>query len=234
VYFRDVSFLGFPAVYIYVTTISLLGKKESHLNLDSQNLEMAIDLDSIEDLFFPLKSITNEKLLKLADIFELVLETKPELYEIRNLLKLEFTTASDWNHIPVSFFLVLFWYRLGNLEQADQNLKRFMAETDNKETEYYQIILQFLTALKQGAPLESISQKLISAGASSQLVNEVVEFLTDKNRLFDQINLPQCPDCQACSLNQECLTRNKLNFAFRYHQKMKENPLRQEWIGEVV
>lgn len=61
VYVRDVSYLGFPSFYVLIPHISLFGRKTYADASNTKSLIDNVNQDQIEDLFFPVSSLLQDK-----------------------------------------------------------------------------------------------------------------------------------------------------------------------------
>jgi YcaO-like protein with predicted kinase domain len=215
VYLRDVSFLGFPSVLVYVPVVSHIGKKSMGPE-DAIGYAKLFALDEIEDLFFPFQACTPEKMLRLATILE---ANRGEL--MKDMLKFEATVDSPWSDIPVSFFLTLCWYKLGRPRDALRNLKAFMVATKNDADEYYKVVARFLELAANGRSSSEIAEQLGIDGYSESLRQEVVGAFADGKHLFDAIDIPNCPHCSACPIRRGCVTAGKVEVTKRINRLMQ-------------
>ena len=229
VYLRDVSFLGFPSYYVYVPFMSPIGKKAMHGDKGIDSAVITAN-DRIEDLFFPFTDLTDEKVSHLTQLMDKTHDSK-----MKDALKVEFDQSSDWDFLPTSFFLTLFYYRLGEYKDALKSLKKFRKyENHEKESpayKYYSAVQQFLELETRGVVGHEKRQHLIDAGHVPETVDSVIDCFSDKDKLFDRVSVPACPSCDECSLVNECLTKGKVGLAKRINLEMKKQPVSQAQFG---
>lgn len=221
VYFRDVSFLGFPTVYFYIPKLSRVGKKTSAPSRKSIDFDYVTKFDQIEDLFFPFDELNESKIEKLVNLIDYSKNIIDD-FKMKELLKLEFVENSDWNHLPGSYFITLFWVIVGNYERAIHNLKSFMISTGNDDDNYYNIILEYFKFKNINCSDKKIFLKLSQKGFKHNLIEDVINSFSKKS-LFEYIKVPNCPDCNNCALSNDCITKNKINFLIRIHKRLKRN-----------
>lgn len=224
VYLRDVSFLGFPSFHIYVPVVSPIGKK-SFMHATSIDLHIVAEVDKVEDLFFPFEECDEKKMSALAAILEKTsLDTQATM---KDKLKLEFVESSDWDTLPVSFFLTLLWHRLGHPDKAGQSLDRFIRESRVEKHPYYQAVRRFFTCRTENQDDEETKKLLKKDGFDGKLIAEVLSDLADRTNVFDSIKIPACPNCDSCSLADECLTRPKMELTRRVNMHTASSKISQ-------
>jgi hypothetical protein len=224
VYLRDVSFLGFPSYMIYVPYVSPIGRKTSAADkrIDFYSLTK---FDKVEDLFFPFDKCSGETMRTLAEILD-----NPNDSKMKDKLKLEFLEETDWDTIPVSFFLTLMWYTLDEYDNSVRNLKLFMETTKNEDDEYFNTILRYIQAKKEGKGDDDIRSLLSENGTSKETIDDVVQSFSDKSKLFSAIDVPVCPHCDKCNLVKSCMTKPKMDFTMRINRAMAKNMFLQEEV----
>ncbi|MDR2064705.1 MAG: YcaO-like family protein [Prevotellaceae bacterium] len=217
VYLRNVSFLGFPSFYIYIPTISAIGRKNA--STDNVSLNSYVDFDTIEDLFFPSKNLSQYKIRKIANIIQNVgMDT--DFIKMKDLLKLSFRHDSYWYHIPIAYFMVAFLYMLNDIHNAVNWMKFFMQLTNHVENTYYKNILIFLEAKRDGIDANIILGKNIA--------NEISEGFKNLDAFFANIDLPQCPACEQCKLYSDCLTIHQFTISKRINKYMINTQMQQD------
>ena len=229
VYIRDVSYLGFPSFLVYIPRLSPVGKKKTGA-YDNLSISQLIKMDKIEDLFFPFSECSDEKIRQMVKILD---SEKFNRIEMKEVLHLTFKNTSDWDKVPVAYFLVLFWYKLGDMEKAIKNLRLLMEITGNADDDYYSSVLKFFE-MKKNAKSDTINygQLLMQNGVASDIANEILTCFYNKPGLFNFIKIPQCPDCDACDLKSECLTNSSLSLYENINSEMKKNRVNQKDLGD--
>ena len=222
VYLRNVSFLGFPSVYIYVPSVSPVGKK-TETGAHKINFKTLTNLDRVEDFFFPFEQLPMDRLEKLAGLLDAPLDAR-----MKDRLKLEFLEKSDWHGIPCSFFLTMVWFQLGRLDDAIRNLKRFIKSSKNEESQYFRTVIRFLELKAAGKGDGAVQETLRKDGFDETEVAQIVAGFSDPSRLYESIGIPRCPNCDQCTLASDCLTKRKLDFTKRINMAMRHNHVSQE------
>lgn len=210
IYIRNVSFLGFPAFHIYCPFLSTYGKKNTDSRLQNTlTVNRTIAVDKIENLFFPIKKISDEKIKNLLPI----LENGPSA-KMKNLLKLNFSSDNIWDVLPVNYFLILFNYLLGNYEKCLEYLKIFIEEFNLENDEYYVVLNEFIINKINGLTHFEI-EKLLSLTYNSSIVSNVLFDFENRNRIFEGIQMPNCPDCINCEIKDNCKTKELVDLSIR-------------------
>lgn len=196
VYMRDVSILGFPSVFIYVPNISILGQK-SFSNKDNINVskDLIVKIDELENLLMPFdKLISDEsRILRIIQIIEELdlSSVNNEEYKLKNLFKLEFKKTSNWNEIPISFFVLLLTIIIKDYKKAIHYLDLYLLQLHLENNLYYKEIREYLNCLIENKSTIHINEA-------------IVKNLSDPYLLFKFIKYPNCPNCLNCELKSEC------------------------------
>lgn len=204
VYVRDVSYLGFPSLHVYIPEVSVWGRKTKQNRPTINSIIRGIEHDKLEDVFFPTDSLLNDS-IRLLNILDLLAPHREVFYSgisMARLLKLEFTNDCAWNLIPVNFFITLLCFINEEYSNARKFLIAFLEETDGSDNEYYKKVLQLFTDLENGKPFESLL---------GDYSFDFLEGFSSRTNLFKHIPFPTCPSCSHCPLSEKCLT--KYNFA---------------------
>jgi YcaO-like protein with predicted kinase domain len=229
VYIRDAGFLGFPAVFVYIPEISALGRKNAPARTKTETFNI-IELDKIEPLLFDLENCSPEDFRQIAT----TLESFDAGASVLGLLSINLAATSIWQNITVSFLTTQIWYRLGELQKARRAYKSFL-ETRKEENPYYDLAGKFLDLKIEGLSNTSIQKEMLRENNNKRLVEEVFADLSHPEDIFQHIKLPQCPRCESCRLNDDCLTTSRLSIAHKLYPIMKNHIIDQKslsWIPE--
>lgn len=122
--------------------------------------------------------------------------------------------------------MTLFCYIVEEYQNAKMYLQSFMEETDNKTDTYYTNVLKYFECLEKGMTLEAIS-KIIP--------QDIIHSFSSAEQVFSEIELPNCPDCNNCSLNKKCKTKSNFILALRIAEAMKEHALiDQSYLNQFI
>lgn len=201
VYIRDVSFLGFPSYYVYVPTVSVMGRKTKEEI--SASFEKNVARDSLEDFIFPFKTFihNNKRIKKVLDILV------PDRAEISHqvtmsqLLRLEFSPNCIWCEIPVVFILSMLCFLIKEFENSEKYLKYYMHYFGYEEDEYYTSVIRYIQSLCK-------HDNTISATISP----EIIDSFSSPEKMFSSIGFPNCPDCCNCILREDCITKDNIQY----------------------
>ena len=232
VYIRDVSFLGFPSVFVYVPEISAQGRKTSAIANPTQNFQI-VDLDAIESLIFKFGECSNDDLMQIAN----VLETFEPASPVASLFNVDLLPDSTWNQLSVFFLVSQIWYQLRMYTKSKRNFQRFL-KTRMDQNAYYKIMERFLDMKVSADSTEfEISQLLIHQeedNLDKAFAHQVIEDMVEPYNTIKFTKLPQCPDCDGCSLHDDCLTTNKLVMANKIYAQMVANKIDQSQLSRVI
>lgn len=220
VYVRDVSFLGFPSVYIYASnSISSSAKKIDKLDINEIDYLASKNTNYLETKLFPFKIKANK--LELIEIFEngspnIIRQSKVPMQQY---LRINFPESHYWSILPIAYFLSLSHYKLNNYEKALLYWEEFMSIMQASENEYYIQIKELFYSLSHDLPI------VISDNLKYDLLSE---------NIFENIDLPNCPNCHDCDLINHCNTRKNINLSILLLKKMKEKMINQIELGHII
>ncbi len=139
----------------------------------------------------------------------------------KDYVNIEFKSNSVWNHLPLTFLLVLLHYLIDDFKNAIKYLKTFMKSIDKSENDYYKHVILYFSLLKNKKSHSIIRKKIPS---------EILLDFSDANTLFSDVGIPNCPNCESCDLFDDCITKNKINFIIRVMNKSKTNIINQNYF----
>jgi ribosomal protein S12 methylthiotransferase accessory factor len=227
VYIRDVSFLGFPSVFVYVPDVSTQGRKSAVLPTGG-NPHLMLHLDKIEPMIFRLSDCTKQELFAIAEVLENLGGANP----IAGLFNVRLKQASEWKELCVAFLLTQIWIRLGRYDRARKSFGRFL-ETRGDNNPYYSLVEKYLTLRDAGLSEQEVSERLLRQPTPKDIVSQVCQDLSDPTKVFDFIKLPSCPNCADCRLNKECITVRAMNIAQTLYPVMDRNRIDQQTLSWV-
>ncbi|SEA46727.1 YcaO-type kinase domain-containing protein [Porphyromonadaceae bacterium KH3R12] len=215
VYIRNISFLGFPTVYIYATNkVSTFARKKYNENIGHIDYLADMSYQKMETTLFPFASFLEE--YDIEAFFLNLYQTKDRTFigkmKMQNILRLNFSEDHFWSCIPLSFFLSLHAFKKKNFVYALEYWRQFSDIMKVGEVEFYRNIEQYIIQILNKEPVS--------------VPNEIIEEMSDE-RIFNLIPLPNCPDCVDCDLNDVCSTRKNINLSIRLIKKMERNGIAQ-------
>lgn len=124
------------------------------------------------------------------------------------------------------FFLTLFYYILGNYERAIFCLNKYINTCSLENDEYYQQVLLLFKS------------KLISDDNLYNSVDiEIRNNFENRHKLFAEIEIPKCPDCNSCTLINYCYTTDKAKYSINILNEMNKHIIEQNllwWIFYIL
>ena len=217
VYIRDVSYLGFPSVFVYAPEISALGRK----NAGGPNQRKSFDLiewDKVEEKICGIKTLPKEELPSVASSLEAV----PPLVPVTQLLNLKLRDGSPWSQLPAAFLLAQLWYKAGKPAAAARALGSF-TQALQRPDRYYDAVSRYLTLRAAGVPTEAMRSQFPESEWPQDVVQQVCDDLANPNEVLTHVRLPGCPKCPGCELQGECITSAQLAIARTLYPIMKQN-----------
>ncbi len=222
VYVRDVSFLGFPSVFVYVPEISALGRKNTEAPaLDGRGFTI-VEWDQVEERACRLKTLPDEELVETAAS----LSRLPPYMSFTQMLNLKLRPGSAWPQMPVSFVAAQAWYKTGRMPAALEAFRTFR-KGRRDESAYYNVLERYLALRATGMAQPETCRQLNADLAQGETVRQVCEDMADPTQAFRHVPLPRCPDCGECELRPDCLTACQLDMARTLYPIMKQQMPRQ-------
>lgn len=228
IYLRDVSFLGFPSVFVYIPEVSAQGRKNAPPPVASATPIM-LELDSIEPLALRLKQCSGEDLAALAQVFE---RFAPSTCLV-DIFGIKLREDSPWRLVNTAFLLTLIWYRLGQLDNARASFQKFL-QTRPDRVPYYDLAATYLDRRAEGMAAQQALASLLEDAGDKETARQVAEDLDDPASTFRWVRLPNCPDCDGCELAEECVTRGKVATAHSLYRVMPRKAIDQRSLAWVV
>jgi len=228
IYIRDVSFLGFPAYHVFIPEISVFGKKSPSFirNTDESEVQRSFISDKIEDAFYPFSKIDKFK----AEFLISALENEP-LVLMKDILKLNFKNNSLWGQLKVSYFLVVLSVFLEDYEKAINFMNIHLSNIDIDKYPYYKAAMFYLK--DKGNDIESkVTDIKLIKRFGIEVANEVIKDFEPKN-VLKGINFPSCPDCDKCSLIQDCKTYGTVNLSINLNKYVRNSNTNQKELHKL-
>lgn len=197
---RDNSILGFPAYHIYVP-----GMSEVFNILNDDDLAVNFDLEGFHKKLYQLKSMSKNEIHDFAMLKDRIYSKARSTFRT---IKGEFLyhTNKEINEIkPYLFLATLFLYTEDYLN-AIKYLDRFIADEKEKDKDadltYFYCAKQFLE-LKQEKSLEE-TQQTLNLLYDKEMVEEIIEDLSNPDNALQYYNLPNCFECENCPIKPDC------------------------------
>ena len=228
IYIRDVSFLGFPVYHVFIPEISVLGKKSPSFirNRDESEVQRSFISDKIEDAFYPFSKMDKSK----AEFLISALENEP-LELMKDVVKLNFKYNSLWGQLKVSYFLVVLSVFLEDYEKAINFMNIHLSNIDIDKYPYYKAAMFYLKDKGNNIESKATEIKLIER-FGFEVANEVIKDFDSKN-ILNGINFPLCPDCDKCSLIQDCKTYGTVNLSINLNNYVKNSNTNQKELQKL-
>jgi len=230
VYIRDVSFLGFPSVQVYVPEVSARWRRYAPAPRIAAS-PLMIAMDTIESRALRLERCSDQDMAAVAD----VLERLPPATSFVGLFGLELMVSSPWRQVSVAFVLALIRIRLGQFEKARRSLQAFLdARAEKFRYSYYDKVSQYLARRAEGLTHAEATEQLAQDPEWGEQGRQVAEELADPRQVFRFVKLPNCPDCGECELRPECITTGILSTVDRVYPAMRRrcvDPMALAWVA---
>lgn len=217
VYLRDVSYLGFPTFYAYIPKVSRWGRKSIEEKPTIDALIRNIEVDKIEDYFFPTQTLLKDK-KRIQQLLDVLAPNRSVLFTgftMEKMLKLSFRSC-EWSVMPVNFFISLLCFANNEYQSANDYLRVFMDETSMQNNKYYTMVSSLLLAYEKELPIDVMKK---------QFPRDLLDTFSSVEKAFASLSFPTCPDCDLCPLYKDCLTQANYKNTLTIAREMKENNL---------
>jgi YcaO-like protein with predicted kinase domain len=230
IYIRNVSFLGFPSVFIYIPILTNIGVKNigvkgiSNDEFSDQffkDPKLFINEDILEDLFFPFENISSNSLKKITELLK-----NAEDDSFYKILKIDLLDTTPFKDLPISYFLTLSYFYLEEYQSSLKFLKKFILYSKNIDN-YYRVIQSYIQLLINKVTKNDLKESLSKEGYENNLITEVCRDLFHPKDVFKYFHFPNCPNCDNCKLNSFCVTKDEINLLIRTNNKMQCNQIEQ-------
>lgn len=216
IYVRNVSFLGFPTYYIYVTNVSVAGQKV----VGQENCTDKLPQEDLERILFPLTTFFSD-INRVKDFTDIIEKNQCDLSDISfsSFLKLEFTPGFYFNNIPSSFFLSLLHLRARNYQSAISYFQMFIDATDNNDNTYFKEVKRYF--------------EYLAFSDENELPNDFSQEIKDYYNpefVLEHFDLPVCPACHECTFVEKCITKGSLDFVKTINRQSIKTIINQDLI----
>ena len=189
VFIQDVSFLGFPSVYIYAPGISEVAPVDylwlNEVYLLNKGSEIFCHLDTVSDQ-------ETEDLLKLAKLKRGFLQCNTINYVSRSAFNCEMPGSRD----EMGFLAAACCYKLGRDEEA----LRFLSNAPR--TPYVNGVKIFINALCSGYTIQQIKEVLINM-TGHKITERILHDFGNRESVLDAL-YPRCRyQCEDCNVSCE-------------------------------
>jgi len=230
VYIRDVSFLGFPSVLVYVPEVS--DKHATSLPASGMaESPLSIALDAIEAKALRLKRCSDEDLATVAEVFDRL----PPASSLVWAFGIQLRDSSPWRQVNLAFILAQIWYRLGQYGKARESIQEFLdTRAEKYRYAYYDRLSQYLACRAEGLTHAEAAQQLAKDPEWGDAGQLLAEEMAEPREVFRFTKLPNCPDCADCELRPDCITTGALALVDKIYPAMRRDCIEQtalDWVN---
>jgi ribosomal protein S12 methylthiotransferase accessory factor len=230
VYIRDVSFLGFPSVLVYVPEVS--DKHATSLPAPGMaESPLSIALDAIEAKALRLKRCSDEDLATVAEVFDRL----PPASSLVWAFGIQLRDSSPWRQVNLAFILAQIWYRLGQYGKARESIQEFLdTRAEKYRYAYYDRLSQYLACRAEGLAHAEAAQQLAKDPEWGDAGQLLAEEMAEPREVFRFTKLPNCPDCADCELRPDCITTGALALVDKIYPAMRRDCIEQtalDWVN---
>lgn len=186
VFVRDVSFLGFPAYFIYVP-----GMSESRDIVNNNHLK---EITLLQQIYDGSRDLISADSKTINNIITYIVNTE------RGTSNLQFYNLNDfWLYYDKNLILSLLSCYIGENEEALKYMNNYISRSDLPDVEknFFSCIAKLLE--KKENRKDEVLQRLYGA----EMVRTCRHFLENKI-FFKFMNYSQCYNCQECKIQSTC------------------------------
>ena len=228
-YARDASFLGFPALQIYVP-----GMSENDYLHDPRALPARLRLLRALPTLVDLAAASPAELQELAaSIEEDRRHVTPLRFEPRH--GLPYHLDDELALLDCDLLLSMLHRRTGRAHEASAAMDRYcrsLGDDSEADRGYYLCVRDALELEASSTKADELAQALTSRHGAA-LANEVLEDLADPAAAFTNNRLPRCFDCDACTLRPTCRQPEALAIMASLKARHAANPVDPASLREV-
>lgn len=215
-YIRDVSFLGFPTVYIYASNnLSCVSRK--NISLSEYDCSSDFNFNNIDVFLGNRKNYLSSDFMKnLSSLFSL------DIYELSRLsigevFRLKFERDYYLNYLPLAYLFSLNAYYNKNYVESLKFYDIFQEELNIDGNKYFQQLRMCIES--------KINEKKLE-------VDPLIMQDLERKDIFSNIDLPKCPDCNNCAVRKYCITDRNVNFHINMVNKFYDKKINQMQISQ--
>lgn len=229
---RDVSFLGFPSFHIIVPGLSELYGFD-----DVKTIEKCISFSKILGSLKKFREATKEE---LEEIIQTLINGNYTLEDsITKLLDIPIEKSFPWANIKIEIFLGAAYYKLGNLEKAYESFDKFVKLIEEKYHKnktliaYYRCIRDYI-----GTRIDNLNESetiyILSRFYPSNIVQQVISYLSNQEQVFDSYGQLDCWNCERCKFKSHCLYCSQEKIYKTLKDKYFSNQIDQNHIKKIL
>lgn len=206
-YIRNLSFLGFPTYKIYIP-----GMSEIFL-CDVQKIEDKIKTNQLANCLLNIQKCNTSDLELLLKELKAYCDLNPKNYCIENspyfrATNLHLKKTNEFGKIDIRLIITLLCYILGEDKESADYFNKYMKSLPDRNysnLNYYCCLMAFLQLKAQKLNNEEIHLKLVHLFPDNTIRQVLNDFKDRSTRLFSEMSLPSCPDCDNCKISKSCL-----------------------------
>jgi len=222
IFVRDVSFLDFPAYYVYIPSMSSMWKKY----LDRGDFfEHRKKLFRAKQIFRNFKDAGLKEIRELAGIIEEKIN-KPMVNNLyptneEGMLDAIFNipnTNPKLSMLTADLFLFMLYYRSNDLKKALEYITRYLEKEkpERKIYLYYYCIRDYLKLkIKRPDSINSMLARLYK----EDIAGKVIKDMAKPEEIFSKMELPNNFKCEDCKLSPHCQVSDYIHIIERIRKK---------------
>jgi len=232
IFIRDVSIMKFPSYHVIVPGLSEAFKMTENAKTVFSNpisiVKMLKDINNMDKTDLKKLSFNMENFRMAHEQTINFLLTDYFTIPIKN--------NKEWDKITLEFLLTIIFYKIGNYKKAHRNISIFInlikERFNNVNLEYYYCVKEFLSLCMQDFKSDNI-RNILKGIYGEEVVNAVLDDFSDTSKLFKNIPLPNCWDCQSCQLFGTCQYESLRDLYLIVKKNSNLNPIDQMKLKEI-
>ena len=234
VYIRDVSFLGFPAYHIYIPTMSetwsITQSYMDHMRRGPSTRKCLLNLTRASSSEIKTTAEALEEAYDALIIPHLsasgYIQSRTSTL-VKNGAGLSCMESTEW-------WLSLLFARTGNYKKSHYWLNKYISTYGkNAEIDPYTVCTLAYFRMKSENETETVIRNTLSEIFGDTLAAEVTNDLVEPEKVFDNLTLPQCGDCDECPVVDGCLYPEWRKITKSIYDEMKQKQIDQRRVATV-
>lgn len=208
VYYKNVSFLGFPSYRVVIPTISEV------LEPLIEVIKLKEDHECVQEIILNINNVSNKDIEKVNQYIESNYYSGKDT--IADLFYSPFKDNHFYKKVNIELFKSLMNYRMGDYNKSSECLNNFIKnikvinDSDRQYKEYYACCKNYIDGKCRGYDTDMIKNVLTNF-FNKNLVEKVCTDLEDPNDIFNNLqdsNLCNLRICYKCKVNKNCYYGN--------------------------
>lgn len=226
IYIRNNSSLGFPTFYVVIPGMSQILQKDV-LKLSSYG-SFFHDLKLINCLGSINEDIAYRLLLAIDENYD---QLKKRNVSLKKMMVSNIN--NDLNQLSFEMLAALLALYLDRKETFIKYMTIYLQDKDEYLFKYYYACLEYIKLLVEDNEPNN-AKRILELFYGKELANEVIHDLSNPKVVFQYYKMSNCPDCNNCSLYNDCRKRHITDLQQRIYKKEEQISIIQNDTKKIL